>query len=83
MSHAHGTRAQRKMADRKLTNIGTVVGHCGVVNSKENLEKMREQYEFVSSMAEINRVTTNQKKKKDDDAQGDLKEECSCCCKEA
>jgi len=25
MSHAHGIRAQRKMADRKLTNIGTLL----------------------------------------------------------
>ena len=42
MSHAHGIRAQRKMADRKLTNIGTVAGHCGVVNSEENLRKLRD-----------------------------------------
>lgn len=34
---------------------------------------MREQYEFVSSMAEVNRVTANEKKKKkDDNAQRDL-----------
>lgn len=42
------------------------------MNSKENLEKMREQYEFVSSMAEVNRVTANEKKKKDENAQRDL-----------
>ena len=56
MSHAHGIRAQRKMAARKLTNIGTVAGHCGVVNSEENLRKLRDSLEFAKSFAEIKRV---------------------------
>jgi len=72
MSHAHGKRAQRKMAERKMTNIGTVVGHCGLVNSEENLLRLREQYQFVMSLAEINRITTNEKKKKESDAQKEL-----------
>ena len=72
MSHAHGTRAQRKMADRKLTNIGTVVGHCGLVNSKENMRRLTEQYEFVKSIAEINRKQVNEKNQKEEDAQKDL-----------
>ena len=72
MSHAHGTRAQRKMADRKLTNIGTIVGHCGLVNSKENMRRLTEQYEFVKSIAEINRKQVNEKNQKEEDAQKDL-----------
>jgi hypothetical protein len=72
MSHAHGRRAKRKMAQRKLTNIGTVVGYCGVVNSDENMEKLREQYQFVQSIAEINRVTANEKKKKKEEDQKGL-----------
>ena len=66
------TRAKRKMAQRKLTNIGTVVGYCGVVNSDENMEKLREQYQFVQSIAEINRVTANEKKKKKEEDQKGL-----------
>ena len=72
MSHSHGRRENHKMAERKLTNLGTVVGHCGLVNSKDNVQKMREQYGFVSSIAEIHRVTANEKKKKEDDVQRDL-----------
>ena len=60
------------MAERKSTNLGTVVGHCGLVNGKDNVQKMRDQYEFVSSIAEIHRVTENEKNKIEDNAQRDL-----------
>ena len=72
MSHAHGQRAQRKMAERKLTNIGTVTGHCGLVTSEEHISRLREQYEFVKSIAEINRRSANQKKKKEEDSRKEL-----------
>ena len=72
MSHAHGIRAQRKMAERKLTNIGTVVGHCGVVNSDENLRKLRDSLEFAKSFAEIKRVQETEKKQKGENAQKDF-----------
>ena len=74
MSHAHGRRAKRKMAQRKLTNIGTVVGYCGVVNSDDKMKKLREQYEFVQSIAEINRITANEKKKKKEEDEKGLDE---------
>ena len=48
------------------------MGHCGQVNSEENLKRMREQLEFASSMAEIQRLEANEKKKKKDDAQKEL-----------
>jgi hypothetical protein len=59
MSHAHGRSAQRKMAERKLTNIGTVTGHCGRVTSEEHISRLREQYEFVKAIAEINRISAS------------------------
>lgn len=38
-----GNRAAHKCAKRKLTALGTAVGHCGVVNSEETTERTREQ----------------------------------------
>jgi len=52
MSHAHGSRSQHKMTERKLTIVGTVSRYCGLVNSRENVQKTREQYKFFSSIAE-------------------------------
>jgi len=72
MSHAHGIRTQRKVAHRKLTNIGTVAGHCGVVNSEKNLRRLRYSLEFAKSFAEIKRVQETEKKQKGEDAQKDL-----------
>ena len=73
MSHAHGRRAQRKMAERKLTNIGTVTGHCGLVTSEEHISRLREQYEFVKAIAEINRISaSHQKKRKEEDSRKEL-----------
>ena len=72
MSHAHGRSAQRKMAERKLTNIGTVTGHCGLVTSEEHISRLREQYEFVKAIAEINRISASQKKRKEEDSRKEL-----------
>ena len=60
------------MAERKLTNIGTVVGHCGVVNSDENLRKLRDSLEFAKSFAKIKRVQETEKKQKGENAQKDF-----------
>jgi len=72
MSHAHGIRAHRKMADRKLTNIGVVVGHCGIANSEGNLGNMMDALGFTTSLAETKRVQENEKKQKEKDVQKDL-----------
>ena len=37
-----GNRAVRKCAIRKMNNLRSMVGHSGVTNSEENMEKMRE-----------------------------------------
>ena len=65
MSHAHGIRAHRKMANRNLANIGTVVGYCGIANSEGNLGNMSDAMEFATSLAEAKRVQENEKKEKD------------------
>ena len=56
-----GERAQRKCAKRKLTALGTIVGHCGVVNSEENMEQMREQLAFATAQAENKKLDEEEK----------------------
>ena len=48
-----GNRAARKCAKRKLNNLGAIVGQATVVNSMENMEKMRDNLQFASAMAQI------------------------------
>ena len=71
MRDSFGDRAQRKCAQRKLNSIGAVVGTCTVVNSEENMDKMRKELQFTEAMAEINRLDADdkaeEKKKKDDE----------------
>lgn len=55
LKDAIGDRAVRKCAKRKLNNIANVVGHCTVVNSKENMLRMKERLEMADSLAEIER----------------------------
>ena len=50
-----GERAKRKCAQRKLNSIGLVVGHCAVVNSDENMQRMQEELQFAAASAEIHR----------------------------
>ena len=56
LKDAVGDRAIRKCAQRKLNNIGNVIGQCAVVNSQENMARMKERLEMAASMAEIERV---------------------------
>ena len=51
----------------KLTALGTVVGHCGVVNSEEMMERMREQLAFAAAQAEVEKLEDEDKTKKKDD----------------
>ena len=71
MRDSFGDRAQRKFAQRKLNSIGAIVGTCTVVNSEENMDKMRKELQFAEAMAEINRLDADdkaeEKKKKDDE----------------
>jgi hypothetical protein len=48
-----GNNAAHKCARRKLNSYGYLVGHCGVVNSKENMNRMKEQLVMVVLVSEI------------------------------
>ena len=61
---AFGDRAQRKCAQRKLNNIGSVNGQSAILNSHENMAKMQDNLEFSASLAEINRKETKEKEEK-------------------
>jgi len=50
-----GNNAARKCARRKLNSHGYLGGHCGVVNSAENIKRMKEQLVMADSVAEIHR----------------------------
>jgi hypothetical protein len=55
MRYAIGEEVQSKCAARKLTNLGTVVGQCGVINCNEAIKNMEWKLQFVSTIAETNR----------------------------
>jgi len=61
---ACGANAKRKCAKRKLTNIGTIVGQSAVVNSDENMKRMRESLEFSETVANIRRLEADAQEKK-------------------
>ena len=50
-----GNNALCRTAKKKLSNIGLTIGNCGVVNSKENMRRQREQLIMADSVAEISR----------------------------
>lgn len=62
---AVGEGAERKCSQRKLTNLGTVVGQCAVLNSDENVKKMENNLMFVAAVAEVARHKSNEKVEKD------------------
>ena len=65
------TGRDASMPREKLISIGVVVGTGPVVNSEENMNKMRKELQFAEAMAEINRLDADdkaeEKKKKDDE----------------
>ena len=62
---AVGEGAECKCSQRKLTNIGTVVGQCAVLNSDENIKKIENNLMFVAAVAEVARHKTNEKSEKE------------------
>ncbi len=48
-----GNNAACKNAQQKLNLYGYLVGHCGVVNSVKNMNRMKEQLIMADSVAEI------------------------------
>ena len=59
-----GVRAKRKCAKRKLNNIGTIVGHSGVVNSEENRKRMKDSLTLAAAMSEINSMEDAEREEK-------------------
>lgn len=45
--------SSRKLATRKLNNLGTFVGHCAVINSEENTRRMEEDLRLASTIEAI------------------------------
>jgi hypothetical protein len=56
-----GNNALRKSAKRKLNSYAYIVGNCGIVNSQENMRRMREQLIMAESVAEISRLEAEDK----------------------
>ena len=54
MRYAIGEEVQSKCAARKLTNLGTVVGQCSVINSNEAIKNMEWKLQFVLAISETN-----------------------------
>lgn len=61
---AVGDGAMRKISKRKLTTLGYLQGHCGIVNSKETLKRMKQDLDLSVSVAEIHRLEALESKKK-------------------
>ena len=74
MKDALGIQAARRCAQRKLNNVGYLVGHCAHVNSEENMETMRHNLMFVSTQAEINHKEAADKATKRKEVAGALEE---------
>lgn len=66
--------AQRRCAKRKMNSLGNIIGQSGIVNSKENMEKMRQQLQLSSAKAEISRLDEAEKAKKKKDKDKSLGE---------
>jgi len=56
-----GNNAARKCTRRKLNSYGYLAGHCGVVNSEENMNRMKEQLVMADSVSEIHRKEAEDK----------------------
>ena len=50
-----------------MTALGTVVGHCNIVNIEGNMELVREQLAFATAQAEIEKLDKEEKTKKKDE----------------
>ena len=50
-----GNNAARKCTRRNLNSYGYLISHCGVVNSEENMNRMKEQLVMADSVSEIHR----------------------------
>jgi hypothetical protein len=56
MRDAGGQGATMKIAKRKLSTFGTIQSHSGMANDERRLGQLRNKFELVASLAEINRL---------------------------
>ena len=61
MMHAHGSGAQQALAKRKLDALGNVRGQCGFANDPARLKRLKSQLDLVASIADISKVTSDEK----------------------
>ena len=67
MKDATGEGVTKKIAKRKLNNLGFAHGHCCIVNSDENMKRMKQDLQLADSIAEIKRLETfNASQKKEE-----------------
>eukprot|EP00978_Attheya_sp_CCMP212_P031727 scaffold120920_cov35-Attheya_sp.AAC.1 len=56
MRDAGGNGATMKIAKRKLSTFGAIQSHSGMANDERRLAQLRNKFELVASLAEINRL---------------------------
>lgn len=61
MSTTHGEGAKKAMAQRKLDALGNMRGACGFANDPERLKRLENQLKLATSIAEINKITEDEK----------------------
>ena len=71
---ALGVQAAWRCAQRKLNNVGNLVGNCVHVNSEENMEMLKQNLKVASSQAEITRLDADEKATKKKEVAGALEE---------
>ena len=61
ISTTHGAGAAKHMAKRKLNALGDIGGESGFANDEGKMKRLKNQLRLAVSVAEINRVTDNDK----------------------
>jgi ribosomal protein L12E/L44/L45/RPP1/RPP2 len=63
MKDAGGEGATKKLAQRKLNNVGAITNHCGLQNHPSRIKKLVAALELSASLAEISALTKANKAK--------------------
>ena len=69
LKDAGGEGATKKLAKRKLNNVGAITSHCGIQNHPERVSKLVNALHLTSSLAEISaqkKATKDQEKRMGD-----------------
>lgn len=64
MRDATGDGAKKKIAKRKLTNLGYMQGYCELVTSDERVKRMKQDLKLAASVAAINVAEAKEKEEK-------------------